>query len=153
MKFNKRSGIAPIIVILLVVIIITGGVGTYLFSQYKEAQPKYPENYSQDETVADTSVCHPDKGAGYPSKQLNAAADQGREYLIKQMDSALREYYQKYSKAPGSLQDLISAGMLREVPTDPVSKKEVTYINNDLEHGCRIESKLCEGAVLYAYCK
>ena len=152
-KYSLQNGFTPIVVILLVVIIIIGGAGAYLFSQFKQTLPKYPESYSQPETVVDASVCHPDKGVGYPSKQLNAAADSGRKSTAKQIDLMLKEYYQKFSKAPTSLQDLVSEGILNVIPTDPVSKQEIFYLNTDAEHGCRVEIELCEGTTLYAYCK
>jgi len=82
--------------------------------------------------------------------QLLSASKMERTWVKKTM----KEYYQKFSKAPDSLQDLISEGMLLTIPTDPVSKQEISdEVNTDTERGCRVEIKLCEGTTLFAYCK
>lgn len=52
---------------------------------------------------------------------------------IKAMRSAIEQYTLDKEQAPQSLDDLVSAGYLREIPTDPITqRKDWTVENSDV---------------------
>ncbi|HXE91200.1 MAG TPA: prepilin-type N-terminal cleavage/methylation domain-containing protein [Terriglobales bacterium] len=55
-----------------------------------------------------------------------------REAVLKQDLQTMRELIQQYTldkqRAPQSLQDLVSAGYLREIPMDPITRSRETWV-------------------------
>ncbi len=55
-----------------------------------------------------------------------------RESVLKQDLQTLRELIQQYTldkqRAPASLQDLVAAGYLRDIPMDPITRSRDTWV-------------------------
>ena len=125
-----------VLIIFLIMILVVGAIVFYKILTTKPKGPSYPE-----------------KGRGYPTQQLNQAADSARRVSIKELSNALRKYSTKYGRSPDKLEDLVSDGFMASIPVDPLTNKQPAYYRFDASNGCRVESQLSDGSFIQGYCK
>jgi len=134
-------------ILIFLFVVIVGGV-IYFFK-------RYPNNifipYHPDGPTYQTGKINQEKG--YPVRELDQAADSVRKYAIDDLDQALRRYYTTNNKAPETLETLVSAGEIKSVKLDKITNQPPTYYPDDPQHGCRVESTLSDGTIIYGYCK
>ena len=71
-------------------------------------------------------------GAGRYTQSVLRAKETALKTDLKVMRGAIEQYTLDKEQAPQSLDDLVSAGYLREVPTDPITqRKDWTVENSD----------------------
>lgn len=72
-------------------------------------------------------------GAGRYQQSVLRAKETALKTDLKTMRSAIEQYTLDKEQAPQSLDDLVSAGYLREIPTDPITqRKDWTVENSDV---------------------
>jgi general secretion pathway protein G len=70
-------------------------------------------------------------GAGLYQRSILRAKEAALKHDLFVMRQAIEQYTLDKQQAPQSLDDLVSAGYLREVPTDPVTRRREWNTNSD----------------------
>ncbi len=63
-------------------------------------------------------------GAGHYQRSLLRAKEAALHHDLRVMREAIEQYTLDKQTAPQSLDDLVSAGYLREIPTDPITRRK-----------------------------
>jgi|GEM_PF-4060911 len=134
--------------ILLIILIVLIGSGIYFYFKYPNS-PLIPYRPQGPTVQTDTNQ----NGFGNPVRQIDQANDAIRKFTIQDLDSALKTYYSQNSQPPKTLDDLVTAKLIKSIKLDKITNQPPQYFAQDQIHGCRVELELSDGTVAKGYCK
>lgn len=121
MAFQSVNGPRRRLFGLLAVLIITPLVGfgsAWLYSKYETGAPLPERPSAETETVA---------GLTQESQKERQDRDQKRISDIVLLQTALDQYFTAHQRYPGNLSELVTAGLLPDLPKDPKTAEPYLY--------------------------